>query len=57
MALWFFVILILLSASFVLYLAVGPLRKAPNAGSLRLIAAAQYLAALLLAGARLLGKA
>lgn len=57
MALWFIVILIVLSASFVLFLAAGPLRKAPHASGLRLIAAAQYLAALLLAGARLLGKA
>ena len=57
MALWFVVILILLSASFVLYLSVGPLRRAPNAGGLRLIAALQYLAAALLVGARLLGRA
>ena len=57
MALWLFVVLILLSASFVLYLSVGPLRRAPNASSLRLIAGAQYFAALLLAVARLLGKA
>ncbi len=57
MALWLFVFLILLSASFVLYLSFGPLRRAPNAGSLRLIALVQYAAALLLAAARLLGKA
>ena len=57
MALWLFVILIVLSASFVLYLSFGPLRRAPNVGNLRLIAAFQYLAALLLAGARLLGMA
>lgn len=57
MALWFFVVLILLSASFILYLSVGPLRRAPNVGSLRLIAGVQYFAALLLAAARLLGKA
>ncbi len=57
MALWLFVFLIVLSASSVLYLSFGPLRRAPNVGSLRLIAAVQYLAALLLAGARLLGKA
>ena len=57
MALWLFVILIVLSASFVLYLSFGPLRRAPNVGNLRLIAAFQYLAALLLAGARLIGMA
>ena len=57
MALWLFVFLILLSALFVLYLSFGPLRRAPNAGSLRLIALVQYAAALLLAAARLLGKA
>ncbi|GGQ93101.1 hypothetical protein [Deinococcus ruber] len=57
MALWLFVILICLSASFVLYLSLGPLRRAPNAGMLRLIALVQYAAALLLAAARLLGKA
>ena len=57
MALWFFVVLICASASFVLYLALGPLRRAPNVGVLRLIALAQYFAALLLAAARLLGRA
>ena len=57
MALWFFVVLILLSASFVTYLALGPLRRAPNVGSLRLIAAVQYVAALVLAVAGLLGRA
>jgi hypothetical protein len=57
MALWLFVFLILLSASFVLYLSVGPLRKAPNVNAIRLVAGAQYLAALVLAGARLLGAA
>ena len=57
MALWLFVILILLSASFVLYLSFGPLKKAPNVGSLRLIAGVQYFAALLLAAVRLFGKA
>ncbi len=57
MALWFFVVLILLSASFILYLSVGPLRRAPNVSSLRLIAGVQYFAALLLVAARLLGKA
>lgn len=57
MGLWFLFVLILLSASFVLYLSLGPLRRAPNAGSLRLIAGAQYLAALLLLLARLFGRA
>ncbi|GGJ63364.1 hypothetical protein [Deinococcus aquiradiocola] len=57
MALWLFVILILCSASFVLYLTYGPLRRAPNVASLRLVAAVQYLAAVVLAVARLLGKA
>ncbi len=57
MALWFLVVLILCSASFVLYLGVGPLRPAPNSGTLRLLAGLQYLAALLLLGARLLGRA
>lgn len=57
MALWLFVILILLSASFLLYLSFGPLKRAPNVSSLLLIAGVQYFAALLLIAARLLGKA
>ena len=57
MALWLFVFLILLSASFVFYLSFGPLRKAPNVKTLRLIAGVQCLAALVLVGARLLGAA
>lgn len=57
MALWLFVILIVCSASFVLFLSIGPLRKAPNVLALKSIAAAQYLAAALLVGARLLGAA
>ena len=57
MALWLFVFLILLSASFVTYLSFGPLRKAPNVNALRLIAGVQCLASLVLVGARLLGAA
>ncbi|WP_407539289.1 hypothetical protein Q0M94_14105 [Deinococcus radiomollis] len=57
MALWFFVVLILLSASFVLYLSFGPLKKAPNVSSLRVIAGVQYFAALLLVFARVFGRA
>lgn len=57
MALWLVVTFILLSATFILALSLGPLKAAPNIGVLRLFAALQYGAALLLAGARLLGKA
>ncbi len=57
MWLWVFVVLILLSASFVAMLAWGPLKVAPQANALRTVALVQFLLALLLAGARLMGRA
>ncbi|MFC4455574.1 hypothetical protein [Deinococcus sonorensis] len=57
MALWVFAVLILLSASFVLFMAQGPLRSTPNVGVLRVLAALQYLAVVILVAARLLGRA
>ncbi|GGK87908.1 hypothetical protein [Deinococcus radiotolerans] len=57
MGLWVFFILILLSASGILALTFGPLKAAPNVGALRTVAYVQYVAALLLLGARLTGNA
>lgn len=57
MALWLVVILILLSATFIMVLALGPLKAAPNARTIQVVAGLQYVAAALLVGARLLGKA
>lgn len=57
MALWLFFGFILLSATFVLLLSVGPLKAAPNVGMLRLVALVQYAAAAVLAAARVTGKA
>lgn len=57
MVLWLLVVFIVLSASLILALTLGPLRTAANVRVIRLFAAVQYAAALLLAGARLTGKA
>ncbi|WP_162832508.1 MULTISPECIES: hypothetical protein [Deinococcus] len=57
MALWLVVAFIVLSASFILALSLGPLRTAANVRVIRGIAAVQYLAAAVLAGARLTGQA
>ncbi|WP_200939644.1 hypothetical protein [Deinococcus sp. Leaf326] len=57
MILWLVVVAILFSATLVLALAMGPLKTAANVGTIRAFAAVQYLAAVLLAGARALGKA
>ncbi|WP_353544074.1 hypothetical protein [Deinococcus xinjiangensis] len=57
MALWLVVVAILLSATLILALSLGPLKTAANVGTIRLFAFIQYLAAALLALARLLGKA
>lgn len=57
MALWLLFVFILLSASFILLLSVGPLKAAPNAGALRVVAYVQYAAAALLALARVTGTA
>ena len=57
MLLWLVVAFILVSASGILYLTLGPLRAAANVNTLRAFAAVQYLCAAILAGARLLGKA
>lgn len=57
MALWLVVGFILVSATTVMVLTFGLLRTAANVRALRVIAAVQYLAAAVLAGARLLGQA
>lgn len=57
MLLWVLVGFIVLSATGVLSLTFGVLRGTPQVGTFRLIAGVQYLAALVLAGARLAGKA
>lgn len=57
MVLWLVVAFIVLSASLILALSFGPLRAAANVGVVRAFAAVQYVAAALLAGARLTGNA
>lgn len=57
MALWLFAGFILLSATLILALSLGPLKAAPNAGALRVVAYVQYVAAAILVLARVLGKA
>ncbi|GGM07417.1 hypothetical protein [Deinococcus aerophilus] len=57
MALWLFCGFILLSATFILMLSLGPLKAAPNAGALRIVAFVQFAAAAVLAVARLSGSA
>ncbi|CAM3286013.1 HIG1 domain-containing protein [Deinococcus saxicola] len=57
MALWLFCGFILLSATFILMLSMGPLKTAPNAGALRTVALVQFVAAALLAVARVSGAA
>ena len=57
MVLWLAVLFIAFSATLILALTLGPLRTAANVRVIRLFAAVQYAAALLLAGARLTGKA
>ncbi|WP_180970172.1 hypothetical protein [Deinococcus planocerae] len=57
MVLWLVVLFTLLSASLILALTLGPLKAAANVRVIRLFAAVQYAAALLLAGARLTGQA
>ena len=57
MALWLVVGFILVSATTVMVLTFGLLRTAANVRALRVIAAVQYLAAAVLAGARLTGQA
>ena len=57
MALWLVVVGILISATFILYLSLVPLKAAANAGTIRLNAVVQYAAALILVAARLMGKA
>jgi EamA domain-containing membrane protein RarD len=57
MALWVAVFVILFSATLVTFLALGPFRAAPNIATLRTLGLLQYLAALILVGARLLGLA
>lgn len=57
MVLWLVVVFIVLSATLILGLTLGPLRSAANVGVLRALAGVQYTAAALLAGARLTGTA
>ncbi|MEW6421599.1 MAG: hypothetical protein AB1511_07705 [Deinococcota bacterium] len=57
MVLWLVVVFIALSATLILALTLGPLRKAANVWVIRLFAAVQYAAAVVLVGARLLGNA
>lgn len=57
MGLWLVVVFILCSASGILYLTFGPLKTASNVMVIRSIAALQYLCAVVLVAARLLGKA
>ena len=57
MLLWVVVVAILLSATFILWTSLGPLKTAANVNTIRAFAVIQYVAALVLAGARLLGKA
>lgn len=57
MALWLVVVAILLSATLILALALGPLKNAPTVRPILILALLQYACAALLAGARLLGKA
>ena len=57
MVLWLVVFAILLSASLILALSLGPLKTAANVKTIRLFALIQYVAAAVLAAFRLLGKA
>ncbi len=57
MLLWLFCGFILLSATFILFLSLGPLKTAGNVRTLRGLAAVQYAAAALLAAARVTGAA
>lgn len=57
MVLWVVVVLIVLSASLILALTLGPLKTAANVRVVRGFALVQYAAAALLAGARLTGNA
>lgn len=57
MLLWVVVCFIVLSASGILALTFGMLKSAPQVGIFRLIAGVQFLAALILVWARLVGKA
>ncbi|WP_199776998.1 hypothetical protein [Deinococcus sp. NW-56] len=57
MVLWLVVAFIVLSASLILALSYGPLRTAANVRTVRTFAAVQYLAAAVLAAARLMGQA
>lgn len=57
MLLWLTVAFIVVSASAILWASLGPLKTAANVRTLQAYAAVQYLAAAILAGARLMGKA
>lgn len=57
MVLWFVVVFIVLSATLILALSFGPLKTAENIRVIRMFAAVQYVAALLLTMARLTGRA
>jgi hypothetical protein len=57
MALWIFFGFILLSATFILMLSMGPFKATPSVGALRTVAYVQFAAAALLAVARVAGAA
>lgn len=57
MSLWLFVGFILVSASAIMYVALGPLKKAQNARVVLSIAIVQYLCAFALIIARVTGNA
>ncbi|UFA50385.1 hypothetical protein [Deinococcus radiophilus] len=57
MLLWILVAFIVFSASGILALTFGPLKATPQVGIFRLLAGVQFLAALALAGARVMGYA
>ncbi|PYE53339.1 hypothetical protein [Deinococcus yavapaiensis] len=57
MFLWLFVGLVVLSATYLVFLAVGPLHKTPLVRTLWIFAGVQYLAAIVAIAARLAGRA
>lgn len=57
MFLWLFVGFVLMSATYLVFLAVGPLHKTPLVRTLWIFAAVQYLVAIVAVVARLAGRA
>ena len=56
MLLWLFVGFVVMSATYLVFLAVGPLHKTPLVRTLWIFAGVQYLAAIIAVAARLLGR-